>query len=103
VVEDLISGTSQGRISAKFHNTLIRMLAEVCLRIRRERDLGSVALSGGVFQNAILLKGLSKSLEGMGFKVYTHSKVPSNDGGISLGQAVVASAIYKKQRAESRN
>jgi hydrogenase maturation protein HypF len=101
VVENLIRGISKGRISAKFHNTLIRMLGEVCLRVRRERGLSSVALSGGVFQNAFLLKGLSKRLEDMGFKVYTHSKVPSNDGGISLGQAVVANAIYKKQRAES--
>ena len=100
VVKDLIRGSTQGRISAKFHNTLIRILSEICLRVRRERDLSSVALSGGVFQNAFLLKGLSKRLEDMGFKVYTHSKVPSNDGGISLGQAVVASAIYKKQRAE---
>ena len=99
VVKDLISGTSQGRISAKFHNTLIRMLSEVCLRIRRERDLDSVALSGGVFQNAFLLENLTKVLEDAGFQVYTHSEVPSNDGGISLGQAVVASAIYKKQKS----
>jgi len=98
VVEDLMREISQGRISAKFHNTLIRMFGEVCLRVRRERGLSSVALSGGVFQNAFLLKGLSKRLDDMGFKVYTHSEVPSNDGGISLGQAVVASAMWKKQR-----
>jgi hydrogenase maturation protein HypF len=102
VVEDLISATSQGRISAKFHHTLVRMLTEICLTIRKERDLHSVALSGGVFQNAYLLENLTRSLEGAGFKVYTHSEVPCNDGGISLGQAVVASAMYKKQKAERR-
>jgi hydrogenase maturation protein HypF len=51
-----------------------------------------VVLSGGVFQNAIMLRGLMRSLEEKGFEVYTHKQVPANDGGICLGQAVVAAA-----------
>jgi len=72
------------------------MLIEVCLRIREERGLNAVALSGGVFQNAFLLQGLTKGLHERDFRVYTHSKVPSNDGGIALGQAVIANAICKR-------
>jgi hydrogenase maturation protein HypF len=52
-----------------------------------------VVLSGGVFQNSLLLTGLIKALEEKNFQVFTHSKVPANDGGISLGQAMVAAAV----------
>ncbi len=92
VVGDARNGLSQGKISAKFHNTLLHMLSEICLRVREQKGLNTVALSGGVFQNAFLLEGLTKRLNDKDFKVYTHSKVPTNDGGISLGQAVIANA-----------
>jgi hydrogenase maturation protein HypF len=82
----------------KFHNTLIRLLADLCDRIRRERDLNRVVLSGGVFQNARLLAGLIPALMARGFEVYSHRWVPTNDGGIALGQAVVA-AKSMEQRA----
>ena len=95
VVRDLQRGLSQGSISAKFHYTLLEMLSEICIRIREKRSLNAVALSGGVFQNAFLLEGLTKRLHDKGFEVYTHSKVPTNDGGISLGQAVIADALSK--------
>lgn len=101
VVNDLKRGLSQGRISAKFHYTLLEMLTEICLRIREKRSLNAVALSGGVFQNAFLLEGLSRRLHDEGFKVYTHSKVPTNDGGISLGQAVIANAVSKGEAMSS--
>ncbi|HIC90628.1 MAG TPA: carbamoyltransferase HypF [Syntrophaceae bacterium] len=101
VVEDVINGLSPGKISTKFHNTLLHMLIEVCLRIRGERGLNAVALSGGVFQNAFLLQGLIKGLHEKDFRVYTHSKVPSNDGGIALGQAVIANAICKKYKTQN--
>ncbi len=76
--------------------TLIKLFSELCEVIRKESGLNRIVLSGGVFQNSILLTGLIKSLEGKNFEVYTHTKVPANDGGISLGQAMVAAAIAKR-------
>jgi hydrogenase maturation protein HypF len=98
VVADIGKGTPVSTISVKFHNTLIRLLADLCDRIRRERDLNRVVLSGGVFQNARLLAGLIPALMTRGFEVYSHRWVPTNDGGIALGQAVVA-AKSMEQRA----
>jgi len=90
VIEDLRNGVSVGRISAKFHNAVAEMIAEVCGQIRDRTGLEDVALSGGVFQNMLLLEQALPLLEEQGFSVYTHHQVPPNDGGISLGQAMVA-------------
>jgi hydrogenase maturation protein HypF len=102
VVGDIRDGLSQGKISAKFHNTLLHMLSQTCVKIREKRGLNTVALSGGVFQNAFLLQGLTKMLKDNNFKVCTHSKVPANDGGISLGQAVIADAVRKYERSKAK-
>ncbi|MDY6917545.1 MAG: carbamoyltransferase HypF [Chloroflexota bacterium] len=80
-----------GVISLRFHHTVARMVAEMCHSISRERDLRRVALSGGVLQNRLLLRLAVDALQRDGFEVLTHSQVPTNDGGISLGQAVIAS------------
>jgi len=96
VVEDMVRGIHPATISSKFHMTLIKLFSELCEVIRKESRLNRVVLSGGVFQNSILLTGLIKSLEGKNFEVYTHYKVPTNDGGISLGQAFVAAAIANR-------
>jgi len=64
----------------------------VCARLREETGLGVVALSGGVFQNLLLTHRVVGGLTDRGFRVLTHSRVPCNDGGISLGQAAVAAA-----------
>ncbi len=90
VVQDLGRRVPLPVISARFHNTVVRMLAEVCARIGRERGLKRVVLSGGVFQNARLLSDLIPALTSRGFEVYSHRLVPTNDGGIALGQAVAA-------------
>jgi hydrogenase maturation protein HypF len=90
VVNDLLRKESKSKISAKFHNTIAQMINEVCKRLRKEYDLNSVCLSGGVFQNMFLLDRAYTLLTNSKFKVYTHHKVPTNDGGISLGQAAVA-------------
>jgi hydrogenase maturation protein HypF len=90
IVEDLRKGVSRSIISRRFHNTLIRMFTEICVRLREESGIETVAMSGGAFQNATLLRGLAEALSHLGFKVLTHSKVPTNDGGLSLGQAVCA-------------
>jgi hydrogenase maturation protein HypF len=93
VVADIAGGVEGAVISAKFHATLIRLVVELCAEIRRERGMMRVALSGGVFQNTILLDGLIRGLEQRAFEVYTHKLVPTNDGGIALGQAVIADAL----------
>jgi hydrogenase maturation protein HypF len=91
VIEDLHQGISKGRISLKFHNTVARMINEMCHLIADETPMVSgVALSGGVFQNRLLLRKTVGLLESSGFQVFTHRQVPCNDGGISLGQAVIA-------------
>jgi len=78
-------------ISLRFHYTVAKMIAGMCRLIANERSLHKVALSGGVFQNRLLLRLTVAALEKEGFEVLTHSLVPTNDGGISLGQAVIAS------------
>ncbi len=95
IVKDIEKGVAVSRISAKFHATLIHLFLQVCERLKEETRIKRVALSGGVFQNSILLAGLKKSLEKQGFVVLTHEKVPTNDGGIALGQAVIADAVSR--------
>ncbi|UCD22401.1 MAG: carbamoyltransferase HypF [Chloroflexota bacterium] len=91
VIEDLRQGMSRGRISVKFHNTVAQMTNDMCQLIANETGISQVALSGGVFQNRLLLGKAVSLLESSNFQVFTHRQVPCNDGGISLGQAVVAS------------
>jgi hydrogenase maturation protein HypF len=98
VVEDLLQGTAPALISARFHLTLVRLFTDLCDYLRRENGLTRVVLSGGVFQNALLLDGLVRSLEDKKFKVYMHTQVPTNDGGLSLGQAVIAAATASRSQ-----
>ena len=67
-------------------------LVECCGQVREVTGLAQVALSGGTFQNLLLLEAVTAGLESAGFDVHRHHRVPANDGGISLGQAVVAAA-----------
>ncbi len=92
VVADLLAGVDVPVIAARFHNTMAEAIAEVCGRLGESTGVRTVALSGGVFQNMLLLGRTVDLLQGNGFRVLTHSRVPCNDGGISLGQAVVAAA-----------
>ena len=89
VVSDLTKGISPSKISGKFHRTIACLIIETCEAIRSKEGLNRVVLSGGVFQNIFLLSLVTKELKRSGFEVYTHHLVPANDGGISLGQAVV--------------
>jgi hydrogenase maturation protein HypF len=82
-------------IAAKFHNTVAQVILEVSIRIRKETSLNTVILSGGVFQNKYLLEKSSYLLTRNRFKIYTNNLVPSNDGGISLGQLIIASKIIR--------
>ncbi len=90
IIEDLKQGIFPRRISLKFHNTIAEMTNEMCQLIADETGINRVALSGGVFQNRLLLRKTIGLLENSGFQVFTHRQVPCNDGGISLGQAVIA-------------
>jgi hydrogenase maturation protein HypF len=93
IVDDLVRGESKPVIAGRFHNTVAEIIADICRRIRDENKLKQVCLSGGVFQNMLLLDKTYAILKKDGFEVYTHSQVPTNDGGISLGQAVVANQL----------
>ena len=100
VVRDIRNRVSPAVISARFHRTVIRMAAGLCRAIRKDSGLNRVALSGGVFQNALLLKGLIQELSADRFEVFSHTLVPANDGGISLGQAVCAAERKSACRGE---
>jgi hydrogenase maturation protein HypF len=91
-VEDLMSGVDVGRVAARFHNGLAGAVTRAVLRAGEGTGLETVALSGGVFQNLVLLERVVRELEDAGLRVLVHSRVPPNDGGICLGQAVVAAA-----------
>ena len=95
IVDELRQGASKATISGKFHNTVADMVEKICLLARERTGIDTVALSGGVFQNAILFGKVEKSLVTCGFRLLTHSKVPVNDSCISLGQAAVAAEKAK--------
>lgn len=90
LLTDLGDGVSVGKMAYRFHVTVAEMMRVVCERIARETGLRTVALSGGCFQNRLLLALVVPRLRDAGFRVLLHRQVPCNDGGISLGQAVIA-------------
>ncbi|MDT8334982.1 MAG: carbamoyltransferase HypF, partial [Desulfurivibrionaceae bacterium] len=89
VAEDVASGISQAIISRRFHRTLIEMLVGAAERVREQTELDTVVLSGGSFNNYLLLEGLIGHLEGKGYNVLVHRQLPAGDGCLSLGQAVI--------------
>jgi hydrogenase maturation protein HypF len=97
-VEDLLNQVTPGSVSARFHLGVAQLIASVARRIREERRLDRVVLSGGVFQNLVLLEKTCRLLRSDGFEIFTHRRVPPNDGGISLGQVVVANARLASRR-----
>jgi hydrogenase maturation protein HypF len=96
VVDDILGGTSAAKISARFHNSVADMTVSVCKRLHLNSGLDRVALGGGVFQNKFLLHRLVTLLKENEFMVYFPRRVPANDGGISLGQAVIANARFRQ-------
>ena len=97
-VEDLLYDIPAGQVSARFHLSVARLILNIAQRTRAERHMNRVVLSGGVFQNMWLLERVTQLLRENGFEVFTHSRVPANDGGISLGQAAVANARLQRGR-----
>jgi hydrogenase maturation protein HypF len=96
VVEDLLAGREAGEISSRFHRTMAEVVVAGCERIREEGGVSAVALSGGTFQNLLLMEQLVELLAGKGFAIYRHRRVPANDGGLALGQAVLADVLSRE-------
>jgi hydrogenase maturation protein HypF len=92
LVHDVLAGVPAPVISARFHQGLAQVFRLAVDRLSAETGLRDVALSGGVWQNITLLRRTLSLLEEVGYNVYIHRQVPTNDGGLSLGQAVVAVA-----------
>jgi hydrogenase maturation protein HypF len=92
VAEDALEGSSAALIARRFHTTVIELVASVCVRLRASSGIGDVALSGGVFLNALLTHEVCRRLSGEGFRAFRHRLVPPGDGGLSLGQLAVAAS-----------
>ena len=97
VVIEVIDGIDKELIARRFHNTIIKFTIELCEILIKEYNLSSVVLSGGVFQNEILLINVYKELIKRDFKVYIHEQIPANDEGISIGQMIIGNEILKKE------
>jgi hydrogenase maturation protein HypF len=96
ILDDLQTGVPKERVSRLFHNTFIAALVAAATPMARRHHIKSICLSGGSFQNRILLNGLTGALANAGYAVYANHQVPLNDGGLALGQAVVAAAQLRK-------
>jgi hydrogenase maturation protein HypF len=92
-----LDGEDAGKLAYDFHRGLARLIVLACTEIRTQTNCNVTALSGGCFQNLLLLTLCKKGLEARGFRVLTHHLVPPNDGGIALGQAVVASNLMQNK------
>jgi len=95
MVRDLRSAVPVPVISARFHNGIASMVRQVIGILADQTGIKTVALSGGVWQNMVLLRKTIKILAADGYRVLIHSKTPTNDGGVALGQAVIAGSRWK--------
>jgi hydrogenase maturation protein HypF len=93
IVFDLNHEVPKGFISAKFHNTVADFIVSMCEKLRIENDIKKVVLSGGTFQNTYLITEVTRRLTEKEFITYFHKRIPTNDGGLSLGQAVIANSL----------
>jgi hydrogenase maturation protein HypF len=90
IVEDLRRKVCTETISRRFHNGLVETLVRLACLLRQESSINQICLSGGTFNNLLVFEHLIRKLECREFEVFTHSEVPAGDGGLSLGQALVA-------------
>ncbi|MBD2389676.1 MULTISPECIES: carbamoyltransferase HypF [Aphanizomenon] len=98
ILDDIKQHISSSEIAAKFHQSLAITTVKIVKQLKQENQFNQVVLTGGVFQNQILLQQVKMRLEKLEINVLTHSIVPTNDGGLSLGQSVIAAAKYLKER-----
>lgn len=101
IIDDIYKKEDIKIISKRFHNTIIKSTVDMALKVREKTDINIIALSGGVFQNEILFKGVVWELKKYEFQVLTHNNIPCNDSGISLGQLIIANEIIKEKRGNS--
>jgi hydrogenase maturation protein HypF len=97
LVADLRRGTPAAVLAARFHRGVAGAVAQICRRARRDTGLATVALSGGVFANALLEEECARLLTEDGFAVLRHGEVPPNDGGLALGQLLVAAHLRQEE------
>jgi hydrogenase maturation protein HypF len=97
LIKDIVRGEAVAYIARRFHLSIVEMLATACVEVRKQTGLNRVALSGGVFQNQLVLEQLIEHLLEKSFQVYINRSVPPNDGGISLGQIAVAAARLQRE------
>jgi hydrogenase maturation protein HypF len=90
MIKDVNSGIEISMIAGKFHNTIVELICKTAIMIRDSHHINKIALSGGTLQNRIILEQSENKLKENGFEVYTQSSIPSNDGGIALGQLAIA-------------
>ncbi len=91
IAGDILKGTDKGTISAKFHNTIIDIIVNSVKTLATQSGIKKAVLSGGSFQNRYVLSGVENGLKDNGIKVFAQKSIPSNDGGIALGQLAIAS------------
>jgi hydrogenase maturation protein HypF len=97
IVKDIQDGKNLPDIAGKFHNTIIDVIFAVVNLLKKKTGINKVVLSGGTFQNRILIREVPRLLTNNGFEVFIHEKVPSNDGGIALGQLLIAAKKISKE------
>ena len=100
ILDDIKNSVNKNEIAMKFHNTIVEASLEICIKLREKYKINIVALSGGVFQNEILLEKLYMKLSKNNFKVLTHKTIPTNDSGISIGQLVIANEKITFERMD---
>ena len=102
IICDIDNKVNMSIIAKNLHNTIIKSTIEMALYIREKTNINTVVISGGVFQNEILFKGVVKGLEQYKFNIATHKIIPCNDSGVSLGQLIIANELVKEElRGES--
>ncbi len=97
VVRDVLAGLEPGVVGARFHQAVADLMVRVAVQVRASRGLSTVALSGGVFVNRLLLEASCRTLTGAGFTVLRHQRVPPTDAGIALGQLAVAARVLDRK------
>jgi hydrogenase maturation protein HypF len=95
IADDLSRGTERSLIAYRFHRALAELIGQMAERV----GLPQVVMTGGCFQNALLVDLARERLESAGFVALTHRQVPANDGGLALGQAVIAACISSKEQS----
>ena len=101
VDDDVRRGVLPAVVAHRFHSTMVDVIAATCMRIAERTGIRTIVLSGGVFANALLTTETTWRLDADGFRVFRHQKVPTNDGGLSLGQVAIAASVLQGEAGES--